>query len=176
MAAIRSTRVEVRSGIGYDVHRFADGRRLVLGGVELPGERGLAGHSDADVLLHAVIDAMLGAAALGDIGQHFPDTDPRFSGADSGRLVRQTTELLEEDGWRPVNVDATLIAERPILAPHVPAMRASMAKMLNVSLDRVSVKAKTNEGIGFLGAGEGIAALAVALIERSSERKGAEHA
>jgi len=158
--------VDVRSGIGYDVHRFADGCRLVLGGVWLPGEQGLSGHSDADVLLHAVIDAMLGAAALGDIGGHFPTADPKFFGADSRMLLRETVKLLDAAGWRPVNVDATVIAERPLLAPHIPAIRASLAESAGMAADRVSVKAKTNEGLGFLGAGEGMAAFATALIER----------
>jgi len=166
MAAIRSIGVDVRSGIGYDVHRFADGRRLVLGGVWLPGERGLSGHSDADVLTHAVIDAMLGAAALGDIGRHFPTDDPRFAGADSRKLLQETVRLLGAAGWRPANVDATVIAERPLLAPHMPEIRASLAESAGMTTDRVSVKAKTNEGLGFLGAGEGIAAFATALIER----------
>jgi 2-C-methyl-D-erythritol 2,4-cyclodiphosphate synthase len=167
MAAIGSMGVNVRSGIGYDVHRFADGRRLVLGGIWLPGERGLAGHSDADVVLHAVIDALLGAAALGDIGRHFPPDDPRFADVDSRMLLRETARLLGAEGWRPINVDATIIAERPLLAPHIPAIRASLAKAAGMRLDEVSVKAKTNEGLGSLGAGEGMAALAIALIERS---------
>ena len=156
----------MRAGLGYDVHRFGEGRRLVLGGLELPGEVGLSGHSDADVLLHAVIDALLGAAALGDIGQHFPAEDARFEGADSRALLRQTTELLEAAQWRPTSIDATIIAEQPRLAPHIAAMRARLAETLGMPVERVSVKAKTNEGLGFIGAGEGIAAMAVALVER----------
>lgn len=158
--------MNVRSGIGYDVHRFAEDRRLVLGGVHLEGEPGLAGHSDADVLLHAVIDALLGAAGLGDIGQHFPTEDPRFEGADSREMLRRTVALLSRAGWRPLNVDSTVIAERPRLAPHLPAMRAALAEASGLAEDRISIKAKTNEGLGALGNGEGIAALAVALIER----------
>lgn len=158
--------MNVRCGIGYDVHRFAAGRRLMLGGVHLEGEIGLAGHSDADVLVHALIDALLGAAGLGDIGQHFPDDDPRFAGADSRELLRRTVELLSRAGWRPLNVDSTLITERPRLAPYLPAMRAALAEVSGLPEDGISIKAKTNEGLGALGKGEGIAALAVALVER----------
>lgn len=165
-------RVDVRSGIGYDVHRFGARRRLILGGVHLAGERGLSGHSDADVLIHAVIDALLGAASLGDIGRHFPPSDPQFAGADSRALLRRTMALLAEAGWSAVNVDATVIAERPHLAPYIPAMRAALAEAGGLDVERVSVKAKTNEGLGALGAGEGIAALAVALIERSPGSSG----
>ena len=153
-----------RTGIGYDVHRFAAGRRLVLGGVEIAHERGLEGHSDADVLLHAIADALLGAAALGDIGRHFPPSDPRFAGADSGDLLREVARLLREAGWAPVNVDATLIAEAPRIGPHAAAMRERIAACLGLPPDAVGVKATTNEGMGFVGRGEGIAALATAAI------------
>lgn len=155
-----------RVGIGYDVHRFADDRPLVLGGVAIPHERGLAGHSDADVLLHAIADALLGAASLGDIGRHFPPSDPRWAGVDSQMLLRSVADLLRKAGWSPVNVDATLIAEAPRIGPHTGAMRAAIAGCLGVNADAVGVKATTNEGMGFVGREEGIAALAVALIER----------
>jgi 2-C-methyl-D-erythritol 2,4-cyclodiphosphate synthase len=154
-----------RSGIGYDSHRFEDGRRLILGGVEIPAERGLAGHSDADVLTHAIIDALLGAAALGDIGQHFPDTDPRFEGADSLGLLRTVVGELGERGWDIGNVDATVVLERPKLAPHRDAIRASLASALGLPLDAVNLKATTGERMGFVGRGEGAAALAVATIK-----------
>jgi 2-C-methyl-D-erythritol 2,4-cyclodiphosphate synthase len=155
-----------RVGIGYDVHRFADDRPLVLGGVAIPHERGLAGHSDADVLLHAIAAALLGAASLGDIGRHFPPSDPRWAGVDSQILLRSVADLLRKADWSPVNVDATLIAEVPRIGPHTGAMRAAIAGCLGVSADAVGVKATTNEGMGFVGREEGIAALAVALIER----------
>jgi 2-C-methyl-D-erythritol 2,4-cyclodiphosphate synthase len=161
--------VNIRTGIGYDVHRFSEGRPLVLGGVAIPGERGLAGHSDADVLVHAIVDAMLGAAALGDIGRHFPDDNEEFRGAESLNLLRWTLTLLDASGWRPVNVDSTIIAERPRLAPYIDAMRAAVAAAAGLEVDSVSVKATTNEGLGALGAGQGIAAFAVALIERGSQ-------
>jgi 2-C-methyl-D-erythritol 2,4-cyclodiphosphate synthase len=165
--------MDVRIGSGYDIHRFAEGRRLILAGVEFEGEAGLIGHSDADVVAHAVIDALLGAAGLGDIGMHFPPGDPRYNGADSIGLLRQTAALLAEYGWRAANIDATVIAERPRLAPHAAAMRANLAKASGLPAEAVSVKAKTNEGLGALGAGEAIAALAVALIERiPSQTKG----
>ena len=149
-----------RVGIGYDAHRFAPGRRLVLGGVEIPHDRGMAGHSDADVLLHAIADAILGAAALGDIGQHFPPTDERFRDANSQDLLRETVRLAREAGWAPANVDATLIAEAPRLGPHVPVMRQRIAACLGIAPEAVGVKATTNEGMGAIGRGEGIAALA----------------
>ena len=150
----------MRVGIGYDVHRLVPGRRLVLGGVEIPHEMGLEGHSDADVALHALCDALLGAAALGDIGQHFPPSDERWRGADSLELLRAVVAMLE--GYRVGNADLTIVAERPKLAPHVPAMCARIGAVLGT--DAVSVKATTNEGLGFLGRKEGIAALAVATI------------
>ena len=156
----------LRVGHGYDVHRLAEGRKLILGGVDIPWERGLLGHSDADVLTHAVMDALLGAAGLGDIGTHFPDTDPAYAGADSMKLLAHVVELLREQGFSVGNVDATVLAQRPKLAPHIPAMRDNLARVMGVSPDRVNVKATTEEGLGFTGSGEGIAAHAVALIER----------
>jgi 2-C-methyl-D-erythritol 2,4-cyclodiphosphate synthase len=160
--------VDVRVGTGYDLHRFGEGGRLTLAGVHLEGERGLIGHTDADVVSHAVLDALLGAAGLGDIGTHFPTADPSFAGADSLGLLRRTVAMLAERGWRPSNVDTTVIAERPRLAPHIPAMRVALAEALGIDVGEVSVKAKTNEGVGALGAGEAIAAMAVALISRVS--------
>ncbi len=154
----------MRIGMGYDVHRLAEGRKLILGGVEIPWEKGLLGHSDADVLVHAVMDALLGAAALGDIGQHFPDTDPAYEGADSLQLLRKVGEILEEAGYRVGNVDATVIAQRPKLAPYREQMRKNIAEALGAEVSQVSVKATTEEGLGFTGAGEGIAAQAIALL------------
>ena len=155
----------MRIGHGYDVHRLVEGRRLVLGGVEIPWEKGLLGHSDADVLLHALMDALLGACALGDIGQHFPDKDPAYEGADSLELLRRVAALLRERGFRPVNVDCTVLAQRPRLAPFMPQMRRQIAGALSLELDCVSVKATTEEGLGFTGEGLGIAAHAVVLVE-----------
>jgi 2-C-methyl-D-erythritol 2,4-cyclodiphosphate synthase len=154
----------VRTGLGYDCHRLAEGRRLVLGGVEIPSELGLEGHSDADVLTHAIIDALLGAAALGDIGEHFPDTDERYRDADSLELLRAAVTLIDGAGLAIVNVDATVVLERPKLAEHRDAMRAALAGALSVGVDRVSVKATRGEGMGFVGRGEGAAALAVATL------------
>ena len=154
----------MRIGMGYDVHRLAEGRKLILGGAEIPWEKGLLGHSDADVLVHAVMDALLGAAALGDIGQHFPDTDPAYEGADSLQLLRKVGEILEEAGYRVGNVDATVIAQRPKLAPYREQMRKNIAEALGAEVSQVSVKATTEEGLGFTGAGEGIAAQAIALL------------
>ena len=156
--------VPFRIGQGFDVHALVPGRPLIIGGVTIPYARGLLGHSDADVLLHAIADALLGAAALGDIGRHFPPSDPRFAGADSGDLLREVARLLREAGWAPVNVDATLIAEAPRIGPHAAAMRERIAACLGLSPDAVGVKATTNEGMGFVGRGEGIAALATAAI------------
>ena len=161
--------METRVGIGYDVHVLAPDRALVLGGVAIPFERGLLGHSDADVALHAIMDALLGAAALGDIGQHFPPSDPTYRGADSRALLARVRELLRERGWVPVNVDCTIVAERPRLAPHTPAMRAVIGATLGLADDAVSIKATTNERIGFIGREEGIAAMAVAQIARSAQ-------
>ena len=155
----------MRIGHGYDVHRLVEGRKLILGGVEIPYERGLLGHSDADVLAHAVMDALLGAAALGDIGKLFPDSDPAYAGADSLVLLKRVAEVLSENGYQIGNVDATVLAQRPKLAPHIPAMREKLAAAMGVDSGRVSVKATTEEGLGFTGTGEGMAAHAVALIE-----------
>lgn len=154
----------MRIGIGYDIHRFQEGRTLVLGGVTLAGETGLGGHSDADVLLHAVIDSVLGAAGLGDIGGQFPPDDPAYEGADSLDLLRRALGSAREAGCRPDSVDATVIAERPKLAPHLPGMRAAIAEALSLDPARVNVKASTNEGIGDIGRGKAIAAIAVALL------------
>jgi 2-C-methyl-D-erythritol 2,4-cyclodiphosphate synthase len=155
-------------GIGYDSHRLADGRRLVLGGVEIPHERGLDGHSDADVLAHAVIDALLGAAGLGDIGEHFPDTDERFSGADSMQLLAIVVTNVIAAGFAIANVDCTVVMERPKLGRHREVIRARLAQALELSPECVNVKASTGEGIGFVGRGEGVAALAVAGLERAA--------
>ena len=154
----------MRIGQGVDVHALVTGRPLIIGGVTIPFERGLAGHSDADVLLHAITDALLGAAALGDIGRHFPDTDARYKGADSRVLLRDTVRLLVDRGFRIVNVDSTVIAEAPRLASHIPFMVTNIATDLGIDATRVSVKAKTSERLGFVGRGEGIVAQAVALI------------
>lgn len=153
-----------RIGQGYDVHRLAEGRRLILGGVDIPYEKGLLGHSDADVLLHALMDALLGAAAMGDIGHLFPDSDPAYAGADSRALLREVVRRLGEAGYAVGNVDVTLIAQRPKIAPYIPAMRRNIAQDLGIALDRVSVKATTEEGLGFTGSGEGMAAQAAALL------------
>ncbi|MHB1086099.1 MAG: 2-C-methyl-D-erythritol 2,4-cyclodiphosphate synthase [Thiobacillus sp.] len=157
---------DVRVGHGFDVHAFAENRKLIIGGVDIPNERGLAGHSDADVLLHAICDALLGAAGLGDIGRHFPDTDAAFSGIDSRILLRRVAEQLQQSNWRVGNVDATIIAQAPKMAPHIARMTAHIADDLGVAIDRVNVKATTTEKLGFTGRGEGIAAEAVCLIER----------
>ncbi len=155
----------MRIGHGYDVHRLTPGRRLILGGVDIPYEVGLLGHSDADVLTHAVMDALLGAAALGDIGQHFPDTDPAYAGADSLALLGHVMELLKRSGFRVGNIDATLLAQAPKLAPYIPQMRANLAAAMGVPAGAVSVKATTEEGLGFTGEKLGIAAHCVALLE-----------
>ncbi len=155
----------MRIGHGYDVHRLVEGRKLILGGVELPFEKGLLGHSDADVLAHAVMDALLGAAALGDIGKLFPDSDPAYEGADSLALLSRVAGVLDENGYQIGNVDATVLAQRPKLAPHIPQMRERLAQAMGTDPKQVSVKATTEEGLGFTGTGEGIAAHAVALIE-----------
>lgn len=155
-----------RFGMGYDVHRLVEGRKLILGGVEVPHTLGLLGHSDADVLLHAIADALLGAAALGDIGKHFPDTDPRFAGADSAKLLAHVVKLLREKGYSVGNVDATIVAQKPKLAPYIEAMRNRIAEVLEVELDQVSVKATTEERLGFTGAEQGISAYAVAGVEK----------
>jgi 2-C-methyl-D-erythritol 2,4-cyclodiphosphate synthase len=157
----------MRIGQGFDVHALVAGRLLIIGGVTIPHDKGLAGHSDADVLLHAVCDALLGAAAMGDIGRHFPDTDPAYKGADSRRLLRRVGEMLRTAGVRIVNVDSTIIAQAPKMAPHIPSMVANIAADLGIEPDCVNVKAKTTEALGFAGRGEGIAADAIALIEWS---------
>jgi 2-C-methyl-D-erythritol 2,4-cyclodiphosphate synthase len=158
----------MRIGQGFDVHALVPGRKLIIGGVDIPYERGLLGHSDADVLLHAVTDALLGAAALGDIGRHFPDSDVRYKGVDSRVLLRETGRLIEWAGYRVVNIDATVIAGAPRMAPHVSAMVANIAADLGIEAGCVNIKAKTTESLGFTGRGEGIAAQAVALIERAA--------
>ena len=162
---VQKEETRMRIGHGYDVHRLVEGRKLILGGVEIPFEKGLLGHSDADVLAHAVMDAVLGAAALGDIGQHFPDNDPAYAGADSLELARHVAHILSEHGYRVENIDATILCQRPKLAPHIPAMRANLAAAFGLPVDAVSVKATTEEHLGFTGEGLGIAAHAVALIE-----------
>lgn len=159
----------MRIGQGYDVHKLTEGRELILGGVKIPYEKGLMGHSDADVLVHAVMDALLGAAALGDIGEHFPDTDPEYKGASSIRLLEQVGKLLDEKGFIIENIDATIIAQRPKLLTYRPKMAENMAKALNISVDRVSVKATTEEGLGFTGSGEGISSQAITLLTAASD-------
>ena len=156
----------IRIGHGYDVHAFAENRKCIIGGVEIPCEKGLLGHSDADVLLHAISDSLLGAAALGDIGKHFPDTDPKFKGADSLVLLEKVNELLEQKGYKVVNVDATVIAQVPKLAPYITDMRENIAKALKTDVDFISVKATTEEKLGFTGRKEGISAHSVCLIEK----------
>jgi len=157
---------EFRVGQGYDVHALVSGRKLILGGVEIPFEKGLLGHSDADVLLHAVTDALLGAAGLGDIGSHFPDTDPDFAGADSRRLLREALLKVRALGFSPVNVDATIIAQKPKLAPYMPAIRATLAADLDLANDCVNIKGKTNENLGYLGRNEAIEAQVALLLLR----------
>ena len=154
-----------RIGHGYDVHRLVEGRDLILGGVKIEYDRGCLGHSDADVLLHAIMDALLGAVALGDIGRHFPDNDPAYKGADSGKLLTKVVELLENNGAKVVNIDATLILQRPKVAPFIADMRANIASIVGLSIDCVNVKATTEEGLGFTGNGDGVSAHAVALVE-----------
>jgi 2-C-methyl-D-erythritol 2,4-cyclodiphosphate synthase len=156
----------MRIGTGYDVHRLVEGRKLIIGGVDIPHEKGLLGHSDADVLLHAVGDALLGAAGLGDLGRHFPDTDQQFKGISSLKLLGDVGRLLEGKGFRVNNIDATIVAERPKMAPHIAAMTANIAAALRIDVSSVSVKATTTEGLGFAGRGEGIAAYAVCMIIR----------
>ena len=151
----------MRVGMGYDVHKLVEGRKLILGGVEIPYEKGLLGHSDADVMLHAVMDALLGAAALGDIGLHFPDTDPKYKGASSIKLLEHVGRLLEENGYVIENIDATIIAQRPKMRPHIDQMRENMAKALKIDVDQINVKATTEEGLGFTGSGEGISSQAI---------------
>lgn len=159
----------MRIGQGYDVHKLTEGRKLILGGVEIPYEKGLLGHSDADVLVHAVMDALLGAAALGDIGQHFPDTDPAYKGISSIELLKKVGGLLEEKGYVIENIDATIIAQRPKLAPYRPQMAVNIAEALHLDPSRVSVKATTEEGLGFTGNGEGISSQAIALLTETAD-------
>ncbi|HIT07129.1 MAG TPA: 2-C-methyl-D-erythritol 2,4-cyclodiphosphate synthase [Candidatus Scybalocola faecipullorum] len=156
----------MRIGMGYDVHKLVEGRKLILGGVEIPYEKGLLGHSDADVLLHAVMDAMLGAAALGDIGKHFPDTDPEFEGISSLKLLKRAAATVRKNGYTVGNIDATIIAQRPKMAPYIEQMRHNIAKALGTDVENINVKATTEEGLGFTGSGEGISANAVCLLER----------
>lgn len=156
----------MRVGLGYDVHKLVEGRKLIMGGVEIPYEKGLLGHSDADVLVHAIMDALLGAAALGDIGKHFPDTDPAYKGADSIELLRHVGTLLDEHMYIIENIDATIIAQRPKMAPHIATMRENIANALGIELDQVNVKATTEEGLGFTGSGEGISSQAICAIEK----------
>ena len=159
----------IRSGLGIDSHRFEAGRPLILGGVDIPHEEGLAGHSDADVLTHAIVDALLGAAGLGDIGQHFPDTDPRYKDADSLELLRTVVVFLGDNGFRIVHVDATVMMERPKLAPYRDAMRETLAAAMQLGLGHVNVKATTGEKMGFVGRSEGVAAMAIATLDRPEE-------
>ena len=155
-----------RFGMGYDVHQLVENRRLIIDGVDIPYEKGLLGHSDADVLLHAISDALLGAAALGDIGKHFPDTDPRYKGADSLKLLEEVGNLLAAKGYVVGNVDATIVAQKPKMLPHIPQMRENIARVLRVDIDQINVKATTEEHLGFTGSGQGISSYAVAGIER----------
>ena len=156
----------MRIGHGYDVHRLVEGRKLILGGVDVPYEKGLLGHSDADVLTHAVMDALLGAAGLGDIGKHFPDTDPAYKGADSLKLLEHVMQVLREKGWQVGNVDATIIAQRPKLAAYIPTMREHLAVRMGVEAEQINVKATTEEKLGFTGSGEGMSAHAVCLLTK----------
>lgn len=155
-----------RFGMGYDVHQLVENRKLIIGGVDIPYEKGLLGHSDAHVLLHAISDALLGAAALGDIGKHFPDTDPRYKGADSLKLLEEVGNLLAAKGYVVGNVDATIVAQKPKMLPHIPQMRENIARVLRVDIDQINVKATTEEHLGFTGSGQGISSYAVAGIER----------
>ena len=154
----------MRIGMGYDVHKLTEGRDLILGGVNIPWEKGLLGHSDADVLIHAVMDALLGAAALGDIGKHFPDTDPAYKGISSVKLLVHVAELLKENGYTIGNIDATIIAQKPKMAPHIPQMRKNMAEAMGIPESSLNIKATTEEGLGFTGSGEGISSQAICLL------------
>lgn len=159
----------MRIGMGYDVHKLVEGRDLIMGGVNIPYEKGLLGHSDADVLLHAIMDALLGAAALGDIGKHFPDTDPAYKGISSIKLVELVGNLLDEHGFVIENIDATIIAQRPKMRPHIDQMRENIANALGIEVDRVNVKATTEEGLGFTGSGEGISSQAICLLQKLTD-------
>ena len=154
----------MRVGLGYDVHKIVEGRKLIIGGVDIPHEKGLLGHSDADVLIHAVMDSILGALALGDIGKHFPDTDGKYKGADSMKLLEFVYNLINEKGYGIANIDCTIIAQSPKMAPHIQSMRENIAKALNTSIENINVKATTEEGLGFTGAKEGIAAQSICLL------------
>lgn len=154
----------MRIGMGYDVHKLVEGRKLIMGGVEIPYERGLLGHSDADVLIHAVMDSLLGAAALGDIGKHFPDTDPKYSGISSIVLLEKVGKLLSNAGYTIGNIDSTIIAQKPKMAPHIELMRKNIAAALQIEVDKIGIKATTEEGLGFTGRGEGISAQSIALL------------
>ena len=158
--------VSMRIGMGYDVHRLVEGRDLIIGGVKIPYEKGLLGHSDADVLLHAIMDALLGAAALGDIGKHFPDTDPAYKGISSVKLLVHVAGLLKENGYAVGNIDATIIAQKPKMAPHIPKMRENIAKALGIEISQLNIKATTEEGLGFTGQGEGISSQAICSLYR----------
>lgn len=155
----------MRTGMGYDVHRLVEGRDLIIGGVRIPYEKGLLGHSDADVLLHAVSDSLLGAAALGDIGKHFPDTDERYKGADSKKLLEEVGRMLDDEHYIIQNIDATIVAQAPKMRPYIDAMRANIAEALSIDISQVNVKATTEEGLGFTGSGEGISAFSICLLE-----------
>lgn len=157
----------VRIGMGYDVHRLTEGRKLILGGVDIPYEKGLLGHSDADVLLHAIMDALLGAAALGDIGKHFPDSDPAYKGISSIILLKHVGELLRSNGWKIGNIDATVVAQRPKLAPYIMNMRENIAEALGIETDQINVKATTEEGLGFTGEGLGMTSNAICIVEKA---------
>lgn len=157
-------REKMRIGMGYDVHKLVEGRKLIMGGVEIPYEKGLSGHSDADVLIHAIMDALLGAAALGDIGKHFPDTDPAYKGISSIKLLEHVGALLEENYFLIENIDATIIAQAPKMRPHIDAMREKIARALGIAIEQVNVKATTEEGLGFTGTGQGISSQAVCLL------------
>lgn len=162
----------MRIGMGYDVHRLVENRDLILGGVKIPWELGLLGHSDADVLIHAIMDSLLGAAALGDIGKHFPDTDPAYKGISSIRLLKHVAELLRENGYKVGNIDATIIAQKPKMAPHIPTMIENIASALDIPQSRLNIKATTEEGLGFTGQMLGISAQSIALLEEMEERRG----
>lgn len=158
---------KMRVGLGYDVHRLAEGRRLILGGVDIPYEKGLLGHSDADVLIHAIMDAIVGACKLGDIGRIFPDSDPKYKNADSRLLLRRIVELMTQKGYKIVNADGCIIAQKPKMASHIPRMEKNLAEDMNIDIEDINIKATTEEGLGFTGSGEGISAQAVVLLERT---------
>lgn len=159
--------MDFRIGFGYDLHRLVHGRKLILGGVEIPSSKGLLGHSDADVLIHAICDALLGAAGMRDIGYQFPDTDPEYKNIDSKKLLLRVRELIRNKGWHIVNIDSTLVLQSPRISPYIEEMQLNLAQMLEVERDKISIKATTNEGLGYIGTGEGAAAYAVALINRT---------